>query len=68
MAAENDETIPVAHAYHMKKQADDIGANVEIFIVKNAGHNWRKAGGKINPTAEVIVQETVGFINKYNKQ
>ncbi|MGJ8592752.1 MAG: alpha/beta hydrolase fold domain-containing protein [Aquaticitalea sp.] len=65
MAADNDTTIPVAHAYHMKKHADSIGANVEIFIVKNAGHNWRKAGGDIDPTLEVITKTTVDFILKY---
>ncbi len=65
MAADNDTTIPVGHAYHIKKKADEIGANVEIFIVKNAGHNWRKAGGEIEPTLEVITQKTVDFILKY---
>ncbi|MDO7172448.1 alpha/beta hydrolase fold domain-containing protein [Mariniflexile sp. AS56] len=66
MAADNDTTIPVGHAYHIKKKADEIGANVEIFIVKNAGHNWRKAGGPIDPTLEVITKKTVDFILKYN--
>lgn len=65
MAADNDTTIPVAHAYHMKEKADSIGANVELFIVKNAGHNWRKAGGDIAPTLEVITQKTVDFLLKY---
>lgn len=65
MAADNDTTIPVAHAYHIKKKADSIGANVETFIVKNAGHNWRKAGGEIDPTLEIITQKTVDFILKY---
>jgi dipeptidyl aminopeptidase/acylaminoacyl peptidase len=65
MAAENDTTIPVAHAYHMKKKADDIGAPVELFTVKNAGHNWREAGGEIEPSTDVIVQKTIGFFMKY---
>ncbi|MBU2939195.1 alpha/beta hydrolase [Lacinutrix sp. C3R15] len=65
MAADNDTTIPVAHAYHMKKHADSIGANVEMFIVKNAGHNWRKAGGEIDPSLDVITKTTVDFIKKY---
>ncbi|MDE3742145.1 alpha/beta hydrolase fold domain-containing protein [Maribacter polysaccharolyticus] len=67
MAADNDTTIPVAHAYHIKEKADHIGANVETFIVKNAGHNWRKAGGDIEPTLEVITQNTVDFILKFKK-
>ena len=65
MAADNDTTIPVAHAYHMKKHADSIGANVDMFIVKNAGHNWRKAGGDIDPTLGVITKTTLDFILKY---
>lgn len=66
MAAENDTTIPVAHAYHMKKRADEIGAPVSILTVKNAGHNWRKAGGNIDPTLETIVQKTLNFLSTYN--
>ncbi|WP_206208114.1 alpha/beta hydrolase fold domain-containing protein [Wenyingzhuangia fucanilytica] len=65
MAADNDTTIPVAHAYHIKEKADDIGATVSMFIVKNAGHNWRKAGGDIDPTLGTIVQKTVDFFEAY---
>ena len=67
MAADNDTTIPVGHAYHMKEKADSIGANVDLFIVKNAGHNWRKAGGEINPTLEEITKNTIEFFLKYKK-
>ena len=34
---------------------------VEIFIIKNAGHNWRQVEAPIDPSAEVIVQRTVSF-------
>lgn len=67
MAADNDTTIPVGHAHHIKNKADEIGANVEIFIVKNAGHNWRKVGGDIDPILEVITQKTVDFFLKYKQ-
>ena len=67
MAADNDTTIPVGHAYHMKKKADEIGAPVTMQIVKNAGHNWRKAGGNIEPTLEEITQNTVDFFLKYKQ-
>ncbi len=67
MAADNDTTIPVIHAYHMKEKADSIQANVEMLIVKNAGHNWRKAGGNIEPTLEVITQKTVDFFLKHKQ-
>ena len=65
MAADNDTTIPVGHATHMKEQADCIGADVELFIVKQAGHNWRKAGGEIVPPLEEITKQTVDFFLKY---
>ncbi|MGJ8639250.1 MAG: prolyl oligopeptidase family serine peptidase [Opitutaceae bacterium] len=58
---DNDTTIPVKHAYHMQKRAERLGAPVEILIVKNSGHNWRKAGGDVEPTREVIQQKTVDF-------
>ncbi|WP_430931224.1 alpha/beta hydrolase fold domain-containing protein [Saccharicrinis sp. 156] len=65
MAAEDDTTIPVSHAYHMKKRADEINANVEIFIAKNAGHNWRNVDGEIDPSTDAIIQKTVDFFIKY---
>jgi acetyl esterase/lipase len=68
MAAEDDTTIPVAHAYHMKKAADSIGAPVELFIAKNGGHNWRNVGGEINPSTDVIMQKTIDFLMKYKSQ
>lgn len=65
MAADNDTTIPVKHANHMKEKADGIGANVDMFIVKQAGHNWRKAGGEIIPPLDEITQITVAFFLKH---
>jgi acetyl esterase/lipase len=65
MAAEDDTTIPVGHAYHMKNKADSIGAKVELFTVKNAGHNWRKVGAEIDPSIDVIIQKTVDFFMNY---
>ena len=61
---DKDTTIPVHHAYYMQEQAKACGAPVEIFIVKNAGHNWRKADGvtPIEPSLNDIVQRTVDFL------
>jgi acetyl esterase/lipase len=59
---DGDTTIPVKHAYHMQKRAEELQAPVEILIVKNAGHNWRKAGGEIEPTRETIIERTVKFL------
>lgn len=58
---DQDTTIPVKHAYYMKQKADVAGAPVEIMIIKNAGHNWRKVGSDIEPSRDAIIQRTVKF-------
>ena len=58
---DKDTTIPVHHAYYMKEKAEALHAPVEIFIIKNAGHNWRQVDAPIDPSAAVIVQRTVSF-------
>ena len=58
---DKDTTIPLKHAYYMKKRADAVGAPVEIMIIKNSGHNWRRVDGDIEPSREVIIQRTVQF-------
>ncbi|MGJ8674006.1 prolyl oligopeptidase family serine peptidase [Rubritalea sp.] len=65
LQGDTDATIPYAHAPHLKKKADSVGADVEMVIVKHAGHNWRKAGGQPDPgipeiqriTAEYAIQQ-----------
>ena len=61
---DGDTTIPVHHAYYMQKKATACAAPVEIFIIKNAGHNWRKADGStpIDPSIDDIVQRSVDFL------
>ena len=59
---DKDTTIPVKHAYRMQKQADELSAAVEIVIVKNAGHNWRKVGAEIEPSRKSIIDRTVKFL------
>lgn len=58
---DKDTTIPVKHAYYMKQKASEIEAPVEIMIIKNSGHNWRKVGAEIDPSRETIIQRTVRF-------
>lgn len=62
--ADKDTTIPVHHAHYMKERAEAIGAPVSIMIVKNAGHNWRKADGvtPIEPDHTEIIKRTVDFL------
>lgn len=58
---DKDTTIPVKHAYYMRQKAAAIKAPVEIMIIKNSGHNWRRVGAEIDPSREAIVDRTVQF-------
>ena len=58
---DKDTTIPVKHAYYMQEKAAALGAPVEILIVKNSGHNWRRVGADIDPSRQEIVDRTVQF-------
>ncbi|TWU46922.1 alpha/beta hydrolase [Rubripirellula reticaptiva] len=61
LQGDTDATIPLPHAIHLKKKADQIGADVEMIIVKNAGHNWRKAGGDPEPGLAEIQRITAEY-------
>ena len=56
-----DATIPLGHAPHLKAKADRIGADVKMVIIKNAGHNWRSAGGDPEPGVEEIQRLTAEY-------
>ena len=58
---DKDTTIPVKHAYHMAKRAQQIQAPVKILIVKNSGHNWRKVDAPTKPSRNEIIQASVNF-------
>ena len=58
---DKDTTIPVKHAYYMEEKALDVDAPVEIMIIENSGHNWRKVGADISPSKKVIDDRTVEF-------
>jgi len=66
---DKDTTIPVHHAHYMKERADELGAPVDILIVKNAGHNFRRIDpGKKVPTApskKAIADRTFDFFAKF---
>ena len=63
---DRDTTIPVKHAYHMQQIANKIDAPVEIMIIKNSGHNWRKVGAEIDPSRDAIIERTVQFFVENN--
>ncbi len=64
MQGDLDTTIPVHHAHYMKERAAAVKAPVEVFIVKNSGHNWRKSGGELEPSLNEIMAKTAGFLRK----
>ena len=59
---DKDTTIPVKHAYYMQQKAKSVDAPVEIMIIENSGHNWRKVGTNISPSKEEIDDRTVQFL------
>ena len=58
---DQDTTIPVKHAYDMKEKADEANAPVEIMIIKNSGHNWRRVDADSAPSREAIIERTEEF-------
>ena len=62
---DKDTTIPVKHAHYMKQKADAAKAPVEVMIIANAGHNWRRVDADIDPSREAIVERTVQFFVDY---
>ena len=62
---DKDTTIPVKHAYYMEERANELDAPVEIMIVHNSGHNWRKVDADIQPTRDEISEKTVSFFVNY---
>jgi acetyl esterase/lipase len=58
---DKDTTIPVKHVYYMKQKAVAVKAPVEIMIINNAGHNWRKVDADIDPSRDEIIERTVRF-------
>ncbi len=65
---DKDTTIPVKHAYYMRQKADAVKAPVEIMIINNAGHNWRKVDADIDPSRDEIIDRTVEFfVNQLRK-
>ncbi len=63
---DKDTTVPVKHAHYMQRKADKIEAPVEIMIIRNAGHNWRKVDADIEPSQETIIERTVKFFTDHD--
>jgi dipeptidyl aminopeptidase/acylaminoacyl peptidase len=57
----------VKQAYRMQKALKTIDAPVEILIVKNAGHNWRKVDADLEPSRDSIVKRTIQFFQTHKR-
>ncbi len=65
---DKDTTIPAKHAHYMQQKAKQLHAPVEIMIIKNSGHNWRKVDAEIEPSREAIIKRTVQFFVQHLHQ
>lgn len=62
---DSDVNVPADHAHYTFKKAGEVGvSNVELFIVKNAGHVWAQVGDEpITPGKEAIIKKTVDYFS-----
>jgi len=65
---DKDTTIPVSHAYYMQQKAEQLQAPVEIMIISNSGHNWRKVDAEIEPSRTEIIERTIDFLVSHADQ
>lgn len=58
LQGDGDTSVPLRQAQILEKRAAEVGAPVRLRVVRNAGHNWREAGGPIDPGKEEIQRLT----------
>jgi len=63
MQGDQDTVISPRHAQHLKEQAAQKGADVEILMVKGAGHGWWNKG--IEPDRDTLNHLTVEYVIKH---
>jgi acetyl esterase/lipase len=59
---DGDTGVPLLQARVMARKAAEVGARFTLQVVGNAGHNWREAGGAIEPSKEEIQRRTAEFL------
>jgi acetyl esterase/lipase len=55
---DGDTSVLLRQAHILEKRAAEVGAPFRLRVVRNAGHNWREAGGTIDPGKEEIQRLT----------
>jgi dipeptidyl aminopeptidase/acylaminoacyl peptidase len=63
---ENDKVLPIINSTYMMEIAKEKKANVELLIIKNAGHSFN--GANISPTIEELNQYATNFILSHLKE
>jgi acetyl esterase/lipase len=65
-SGEQDHKVPAAHGRHLKKLAEEVGANVTLYEIRNAGHGIKSAdGGKLSMNRREFVKITLENIAKW---
>lgn len=60
---DKDKILPLAQSNYMMNVAKRVGANVSLYVVKNAGHSFQ--GDNISPSMDEINLYSANFIMKY---
>lgn len=63
---EKDKVLPISNSTYMMEVAKAKNANVELLIIKNAGHSF--SGKNISPTMEELNQYATNFILSHLKE
>lgn len=58
LQGDGDTSVLLRQAKILEKRAAEVGAPFRLRVVRNAGHNWREAGGTIDPGKEEIQRLT----------
>ncbi len=63
---ENDTVLPIINSTYMMEVAKEKNADVELLIIKNAGHSF--SGSNISPSFEALNQYATNFILSHLKK
>jgi acetyl esterase/lipase len=63
---ENDKVLPIINSIYMMEIAKEKKADVELLIIKNAGHSFN--GSNISPTIEELNKYATNFILSHLKE
>ncbi len=65
MQGDSDHAVPLSHATGLKAGAKEVDVNLELLVVKNAGHNWRQVGDDpIEPSKTELREIMLSFAEK----